>query len=120
MLSRIRRGESLTEADLRWLREYRARLIADVTRELDGFDAFLAPTVPIVAPHLESLADDDEYAPINLLVLRNPTVVNLLDGCAVSIPMHQPGEPPAGLMIAGGKNMDAAVMAVAAWIEERL
>jgi aspartyl-tRNA(Asn)/glutamyl-tRNA(Gln) amidotransferase subunit A len=120
VLSRIRRGDMLTETDITRLRERRARLIADVARDLDEVDAFICPTVPIVAPRLCALEDDDDYARVNLLVLRNPTVVNLLDGCAVSIPMHEPGEPPAGLMIAGSTNMDAAVMAIAAWIEERI
>jgi hypothetical protein len=36
---------------------------------------------------------------VNLLMLPNPTVVNLLDGCAVSVPV--------------------LVLRVAAWIEER-
>lgn len=120
VLSRIRRGEALTEVDVTRLREQRTRLIADVARSLDGYDAFVVPTVPIVAPRLAALAEDDEYARINLLALRNPTAVNLLDGCAVSLPMHEPGEPPAGLMVAGATDTDAAIMAIAAWIEERM
>ena len=76
--------------------------------------------MPIVAPRLDALAEDDDYARINLLALRNPTVVNLLDGCAVSVPMHEPGQPPAGLMVSGATNTDGAIMAIAAWIEERM
>lgn len=102
------------------LREQRASLIAEITRDLDGYDALVCPTAPIVAPSLDAFTDDAEYARLNLLALRNPTVVNLLDGCAVSIPMHDQGEPPAGLMIAGGTNTDAAIIAIAAWIEERI
>lgn len=120
VLSRIRRGELLSNDDLALLREQRAHLISDVARDLEGFDALVCPTVPIVAPRLDALSDDGEYTRINLLVLRNPTVVNLLDGCAISIPMHEPGDPPAGLMIAGGANADDAIMGIAAWIEERL
>ena len=54
-------------------------------------------------------------------MLRNPTVVNLLDGCAVSVPMHEAGEPPTrpdGR--AGSAGDDDAVLRIAAWIEERL
>jgi aspartyl-tRNA(Asn)/glutamyl-tRNA(Gln) amidotransferase subunit A len=52
-------------------------------------------------------------------MLRNPSVVNLLDGCAASVPMHVPGEPPTGLMVAGPNGTDERVLRVAAWIEEK-
>jgi aspartyl-tRNA(Asn)/glutamyl-tRNA(Gln) amidotransferase subunit A len=53
-------------------------------------------------------------------MLRNPTVVNLLDGCGISIPMHENGEPPTGLMVAAGAGEDDALFRIGAWIEERL
>jgi len=117
---RIRRGEAITEDDLQLLRRRRAALIDGVSRRLEGFDGFVCPTVPIVAPRLDALADDDAYTRANLLALRNPTVVNLLDGCAVSVPMHDEGEPPTGLTVAGLNADDAAILRIAAWIEERL
>jgi aspartyl-tRNA(Asn)/glutamyl-tRNA(Gln) amidotransferase subunit A len=117
---RIRRGETLTARDLIVLRERRGAFIAGVGDRLAGFDAFLSPTVPLVAPPIAALVDDDEYARVNLLMLRNPTVVNLLDGCAASVPMHRPGEPPTGLMVAGVHGADERVLRVAAWIEEQL
>jgi aspartyl-tRNA(Asn)/glutamyl-tRNA(Gln) amidotransferase subunit A len=117
---RIRRGEALTARDLIVLRERRAAFIAAVGERLAPFDAFLAPTVPLVAPPIAALEDDAEYARVNLLMLRNPTVVNLLDGCAASVPMHRAGEPPTGLMVAGPHGADERVLRVAAWIEEQL
>lgn len=120
VLVRIGRGEQLTAADLIGLQQQRTALIAAVSRRLGGFDAFVAPTVPLVAPTQRSLDDDAEYARVNLLMLRNPTVVNLIDGCAASVPMHREGEPPTGLMVVGFGGADETVLAVAAWIEERL
>lgn len=120
VLVRIRRGETMTDDDLARLRQRRAALIEGVRRRLKGFDAFLCPTVPIIAPRLEALADDNEYARLNLLALRNPAVVNLLDGCAISLPMHVDGEPPTGLMVAGLSGQDATIIRIATWIEERL
>lgn len=118
ILSRILRGERQSAADLIELHARRSAMIAGVQRRLRGFDAFVCPTVPIVAPTIGALDDEQEYARVNLLLLRNPTVVNLLDGCAVSLPMHEPKDPPAGLMVAGVAGTDADVLRTAAWIEE--
>ncbi len=65
---------------------------------LDGFDALLSPTVPCVAPELAPLvASDERFFATNGLLLRNPSVVNLLDGCALSLPCHESGQLPVGL-----------------------
>jgi aspartyl-tRNA(Asn)/glutamyl-tRNA(Gln) amidotransferase subunit A len=119
VLVRIQRGEQQTARGLLILRERRQAMIKGVRRRLDGFDAFVCPTVPIVAPPLDALEDDDEYARMNLLMLRNPTAVNLLDGCAASVPIHAGGEPPTGLMVGGQTGQDSHVLSISAWIEER-
>jgi aspartyl-tRNA(Asn)/glutamyl-tRNA(Gln) amidotransferase subunit A len=56
----------------------------------------------MVAPPLAPLlASDDAFFAINARLLRNPSVVNLLDGCALSLPCHHPGQMPVGLMVWG-------------------
>jgi aspartyl-tRNA(Asn)/glutamyl-tRNA(Gln) amidotransferase subunit A len=119
VLVRIRRGEEHTARDLVILNERRQAMIEGARRRLDGFDAFICPTVPMVAPPLEVVDDDAEYARVNVLMLRNPTVVNVLDGCAASVPIHDGGEAPVGLMVAGFAGEDAEVLRIAAWIEEK-
>lgn len=120
MLARIRRGANVSAADLQSLHQQRKTLIDRVRKRLVGFDAYVCPTVPIVAPTINSVADDDAYTATNQLVLRNPTVVNLIDGCAISIPMSRPEAPPTGLMIAGMTHSDRHILRAASWIEERL
>jgi aspartyl-tRNA(Asn)/glutamyl-tRNA(Gln) amidotransferase subunit A len=117
VLSRIRRGEAQTASDLIGLHHWRERLAAAMAAALDGFDAFACPTVPIVAPTQAECEPDDEYTRLNLLMLRNPTVVNLVDGCAISVPMHPEGKPPSGLMLGGIAN-DDYLLRIAAWVEE--
>jgi aspartyl-tRNA(Asn)/glutamyl-tRNA(Gln) amidotransferase subunit A len=117
VLVRIRKGETQPAWDLLALHEWRAGYRARIAARLAGFDGFISPTVPVVAPPLDLFEDDDEYARLNLLMLRNPTVVNLLDGCAISIPMGVEGEPPSGLMLAGLGGTDDELLRIANWME---
>jgi aspartyl-tRNA(Asn)/glutamyl-tRNA(Gln) amidotransferase subunit A len=97
---RIRRGETMTAADYIELLAARHRWIARMEAALVRFDALLSPTVPIVAPELAPLiADDDAFFAANAALLRNPSLVNLLDGCALTLPCHHERELPAGLMV---------------------
>jgi aspartyl-tRNA(Asn)/glutamyl-tRNA(Gln) amidotransferase subunit A len=121
VLGRIRRGERLSARDLILLHERRAALIERAGRSLDGFDALICPTVPTIPPPIDEVAaDDDTYTRTNMLMLRNCTAINVLDGCGISVPMHEEGEPPTALMVAGMTGEDAAILRVAAWIEGRL
>ena len=63
---------------------------------------------------------DEEFFRVNALLLRNPSVVNMLDGCAISIPCHGPGELPVGLMIWQGAMRDDAVLNIALQAEAAL
>jgi aspartyl-tRNA(Asn)/glutamyl-tRNA(Gln) amidotransferase subunit A len=71
------------------------------------------PTVPVVAPTIASLRDSDElYGRTNLLVLRNSTLINFLDGCALSLPCHRGGDAPVGLMLAAPGGHDARLLSL--------
>ncbi len=120
VLVRIRRGEGQSAADLIDLIAWRRSFIARASRRLAPFDGFVFPTVPALAPPLAAFDDDDFYGRLNLLMLRNPTVVNLLDGCAISVPMQEDGEAPSGLTIAALGGHDDELLRVAAWVEDRL
>jgi aspartyl-tRNA(Asn)/glutamyl-tRNA(Gln) amidotransferase subunit A len=60
------------------------------------------------------------YARINALVLRNTSAVNVVDGCALSLPVAARGGAPAGLMVVGRRNEDAALLRIGAGIEAAL
>lgn len=98
--------------------------IARMEQALAGFDAVLSPTVPITAPTIASVAPgaerDDEFFRVNGLLLRNPSVINMLDGCALSLPCHTPGELPVGLMVWHGALHDDTVLNVALQLEQFL
>lgn len=117
---RIRRGEAMSAADYITLLRDRANWIIRMTTTSRRFDALLSPTVPIVAPTIASLESDVAFFAINAQLLRNPAVVNMLDGCALSLPCHQPGEMPVGLMVWSHAMQDDTVLDVSLTIERAL
>ncbi|MEO7400018.1 MAG: amidase [Polaromonas sp.] len=118
---RILRGESMSAADYIDLLAARKDWITRMEARLSGFDAVLSPTVPIVAPPISSVLDDDsEFFRINGLLLRNTSMVNMLDGCAISLPCHTPGQLPVGLMLWHSALQDDAVLDLALQVETTL
>ncbi len=118
--SRIQTGAEMSAADYIALCRARAQIIAHFEVEMAAYDAFMLPTVPIAPPRIADFAQDDAYRRLNFLLLRNPSTVNFLDGCAISIPCHAPGAPPAGLMLAAPAMQDAKLLAVAISVEQVL
>lgn len=122
--SRIERGGAMGAADYIDLQHARRNWIGRMQARIAGFDALLSPTVPIVPPLLAEVAPgqarDDAFFRANALVLRNTSVVNMLDGCALSLPCHVHGELPVGLMVWHAEGRDDAVLNVSQRIEEML
>ena len=117
VLSRIQRGATQSAADYIELVAARRAFIAGVEQRIERFDALLMPTTPIIAARLAALESDEEFFKVNGLALRNPSVINLLDGCAISLPNHEDGEPPTGLMLACRGGLDAQLFRLAAAAE---
>src|SRR5450432_933326 len=118
---RIRRGATMSAADYIDLVAARRAWIVRMQAAIAPYDALLSPTVPIVAPALAPLvADDAAFFAVNGLLLRNPAVVNFLDGCALSLPCQAEGELPVGLMLWAAALRDDAVLEAALAVESAL
>lgn len=118
---RIRRGEAMSAADYVELTWARRNWIARMEAAIAGFDALLSPTVPMVAPPIAPLRDSDEaFFATNGALLRNPSAINFLDGCALSLPCQAPGEMPVGLMVWSSALRDDAVLDASLAIEAAL
>jgi aspartyl-tRNA(Asn)/glutamyl-tRNA(Gln) amidotransferase subunit A len=118
VLARIRPGESITAADYIEMLQQRQRFIRIIAAAVSGFDAMLMPTTPETAPAIaETIANDETYFRLNTRMLRNPSNVNLFDGCALSVPCHEPGRAPVGLMIAGTSGTDRRILAIGLAVE---
>ena len=118
---RLQGGAQMSAADYIDLLAARRRWIAQVEARAAGFDALLLPTVPLLAPRIDALqASDEAYFAANALILRNPTLINFLDGCALSLPCHEPGAAPVGLMLAAAGGQDRALLGLGEAVEQAL
>jgi aspartyl-tRNA(Asn)/glutamyl-tRNA(Gln) amidotransferase subunit A len=121
VLARILPGESISPETYEAILKSRERFIDTVNAVATAYDALLMPTVPDIAPTIaEATKDDETYFRMNSRLLRNPSIVNLFDGCALSIPCHEPGTAPVGLMIAGTQNTDLHILMVGKAIERTI
>jgi aspartyl-tRNA(Asn)/glutamyl-tRNA(Gln) amidotransferase subunit A len=119
--ARLLGGAELTAGDYLDLIAARRDLIRRAARVTAPFDIVVMPTVPQIAPQIADLEHDDAaYWAANKLFLRNPSVANFLDRCALSIPCHEPGTPPVGFSIMGEHGADRRLLGIGRSIERVL
>ncbi|MDB5945143.1 MAG: amidase-like protein [Ramlibacter sp.] len=121
---RIERGAAMKAFEYMDLLRARGDWIGRVETALRGYDAVLSPTVPMVAPPIAAVGPgkerDEEFFRVNALLLRNASVVNMLDGCGISIPCQARGELPVGLMLWHGAMRDDTILNIAQQAETAL
>jgi aspartyl-tRNA(Asn)/glutamyl-tRNA(Gln) amidotransferase subunit A len=115
--TRIRRGKVMEVREHECLRQQRKEFIRASVARFTGVDALVSPTVPMIAPRIADCGLDADFSRLNLLALRNPSLVNFLDGCAISIPCHRPGDAPVGLMLFQMARRDKELLALAQAVE---
>lgn len=111
VLKRIRAFETFSEKDIADAYALRKRAVAAFGEAARGFDAFVTPTLPTVAPLTADVEAD--FDRLNALMLRNPSAVNFLDGCAATVPMQAGQALATGLMIFAPNGHDWQVLAIA-------
>jgi aspartyl-tRNA(Asn)/glutamyl-tRNA(Gln) amidotransferase subunit A len=115
------RGRDISESEYGELQKERYSVIAAAEAAFSQVDAWIMPTVPRIAPKISELeASDEVYFDANAAMLRNPSVINFLDGCALSMPCHKPGEAPVGLMLAARGGADTRLLQIALSVEDVL
>ena len=118
---RILLGKDFTASDYIALGDLRAAFMREIERVAAPYDAIVMPTVACVAPTIaQTEASMDDYVRWNLHILRNPGLINFLDGCAASVPCHERDAAPVGLMVCGTAGTDRHTLAVAAALERAL
>ncbi len=120
VLRRIQMGADRSIGDHQGLHFARSDLIQAAAEDLDAYDAILMPTTPTVAPRFDELDTEDAYDRINLQALRNASIVNMLDRCAITLPCEPRGQLPVGLTLMGRSQDDSRLLDLAAALETGL
>lgn len=118
--ARMLLGAEQSATDYIDLQRQRRDFIAAAMAAMQGIDALICPTVPMLAPRIADCEDDDEYGRLNRLALRNPSLANFLDACAISLPIHEPGNAPVGMNLLARNNDDETLLALAMSVETAL
>jgi aspartyl-tRNA(Asn)/glutamyl-tRNA(Gln) amidotransferase subunit A len=118
--ARLERARNISAADYITMVNERNALIAAMDARLADIDVLAMPTTPIVAPTIAEMAPPDEFARKNAMLLRNTSIWNFFDCCAISLPLPCEGSLPAGLMLVVRNGHDRRLFRIAAAIEKLL
>jgi aspartyl-tRNA(Asn)/glutamyl-tRNA(Gln) amidotransferase subunit A len=96
-LRRIRKGESISDAEIEHARREQQQIRSEIHRVFEDVDVLVTPTTPIPAPAIAELKQDPELLrPREMVLLRNTRPGNVWGLPAISIPC---GSTTAGLPI---------------------
>jgi aspartyl-tRNA(Asn)/glutamyl-tRNA(Gln) amidotransferase subunit A len=109
---RIERGCGVAEADYADMLRERARLVGVMDTRVKDLDVLVMPTCAIVAPVLADIADAKAFAARNAAVLRNTSIINFFDLCAITLPLS--AALPVGLMLVARNGHDRRLLRIAA------
>ena len=118
---RLAAGNQMSGADYYDVLRYREDLMARAAGVTAGFDAIVMPTIAVTAPPIDQFlgSPEAERDPF-IIVIRNTSIANLLDRCALTIPCHAPGEAPVGFMLMGEKMNDIRLIGIGLSVEQLL
>jgi aspartyl-tRNA(Asn)/glutamyl-tRNA(Gln) amidotransferase subunit A len=116
--ARIERGGTVPAYDYIDMAQERARLIRAMDTRLTAIDVLALPTCPIVAPRLDEVATPETFGRNNMLLLRNTSMANFFDLCAISLPLPRVRDGlSAGFMLVARNGADRHLLNIAAAVE---
>jgi len=115
--TRLERARCIAAADYIEMVNERAALIRAMDVRLADIDVLAMPTTPIVPPTIDEMAAPDMFARKNAMLLRNTSIANFFDLCAISLPLPRDDGLPVGLMLIMRNGCDHRLFRIAAAIE---
>jgi len=118
VLTRLEHGRNFTAAEYIEMTRERADLVRAMDARLANLDAIIMPTTPTVAPTMAEVSTLETFLPKNFLNLRNTSLINFYDLCAISLPLPRATGLPVGLMVIARNGQDRRLFRIAAAIEQ--
>jgi len=119
--ARFEAMEAITAGEYIARCERRLALAARAREAMAGFDAIVGPTVAITPPTLDAVASAEGYHRHNMATIRNTGTVNMLDLCAITMPVALDAAGlPVGLHIICPLGADETALAIALAFEKVL
>jgi len=118
--ARLERARTISAADFIDMVNERTTLIAAMDDRLKDIDVLALPTTPMVAPTIAEMTSPDVFARKNAMLLRNTSIANFFDLCAISLPLPRNGGLPCGLMLFARNGHDQRLFRIAAAVERLL
>ncbi|GHB23220.1 amidase [Pseudovibrio japonicus] len=119
-VSYLLEAQKRTPAEVEEARQLRAKAIESFERIAPHYDAFISPTCRTVAPPISEATAAMNASHFVIKVAHNTMIGNMVDGCAATIPMQEPGKLGTGLMVLGAGGSDWETLEVAALLEDLL
>ncbi len=119
-LARLRKGGEVRAADYIDALRVRRDIMRDAQIRTRCFDVVLMPTCPVIAPPIAAVQAPDRFEAMSALILRNCNLANFLDRPALSVPIHQSGAAPVGMMLMGEHGDDENLLRLGATVETAL
>jgi aspartyl-tRNA(Asn)/glutamyl-tRNA(Gln) amidotransferase subunit A len=114
---RVERGREISASDYFDVSRERAHAISAMDARLADLDALAMPTTATVAPRIDEVSEPKAFMSRNALLLRNTTIANFFDLCAVSLPIPRASGLPVGLMLIARNGQDRRLLRIAAAVE---
>ncbi|MGB1311742.1 MAG: amidase family protein [Leucothrix sp.] len=113
--SRVISGQTVNEAEqqARYAEKAQLKIQFNQAMQALNIDALVYPTVPCIPPQVTETDDPENIGRVNLRCLRNTSSINYVDGCAISLPCHQAGTAPVGLMLGSVHGDDERLLEIA-------
>lgn len=115
--ARVEKGRDILAADYVIATRARAALIRAMDARLRDVDVLVMPSTPTVAPRIDEVGDPKAFMTRNAMLLRNTTIANYFDLCAISLPLPRDGALPTGLMLYARNGQDRNLLRIAAAVE---
>lgn len=118
---RIEGAEDLSAIEYLSRKSLIERSIVSAEKVFHSIDVWLNPTLVNTASAVAELEDIEAYRKANMLVLRNTSIANLMDLCAVTLPVGLDSQGiPIGLQLTAGAMQERKLLAITLRVEEIL